>query len=84
MTECLLNPSHSRDLMLELMFECYDVPSVVFVPDCLAAFAFNRSAKRCSSDSVIVCSGHAATHVVPIIDNEAHLTYAQRLKIGGA
>lgn len=83
MTECVLNPVHSRKAMMELLFESYGVPSVVFIPDCLAAFDYNRNVGNCASSTVIVSSGHSATHIVPVVDNQAHLQYAQRSKMCG-
>lgn len=83
LTECLLNPTYSRNTMLELLFEAYEIPQVVFVPDCLAAFWFNQSSSNCSGDGMVLASGHSATHVVPIVDGKALLFHAQRSKICG-
>ena len=83
MTECLGNPSMSRKTMLELLFEGYGVKRVTLVPDCFGAFYHNRQTGRCGSSVVAVCSGHSATHVVPFVQDKAHVQHAQRSRICG-
>ena len=83
MTECLLNPVYCRETMTQLLFEGYGISHVAFVPDGLAAFHCNQHIGLCASNAVLVHSGHSATHVVPIVDGQAHLLYAQRSRICG-
>lgn len=82
-TECCLNPAHSRATMAELLFEAYGVPAVQFAPDAICAYAFNFKEKSCFETGLLVGSGHSATHIVPIVDRKPLFSYARRLKASG-
>ncbi|OXU27942.1 hypothetical protein TSAR_010339 [Trichomalopsis sarcophagae] len=79
LTETFLNPNYSRNLMAELLFECYNIPSVAYGVDCLFSYQHNN----CSSDGLIVSIGYQATHIIPILDGKADVMNAKRINLGG-
>ncbi|CAG8744053.1 1970_t:CDS:10, partial [Acaulospora morrowiae] len=80
MTEPICNPSHSRKLMSELLFECYRVPSVCYGIDAL----FSYHANGLSLDGgIIISSGHTTTHVIPVVDGRGVLEQTKRISYGG-
>jgi actin-related protein 5 len=90
MTEALCNPNHCRGLMSELLFECYQVPSVCYGVDALFSYHYNVSTGHVPSPrqgpisaAVLVSSGWQATHIVPLIDGRAVMDHAFRLDVGG-
>ncbi|CAG8761862.1 26539_t:CDS:10, partial [Dentiscutata erythropus] len=80
MTEPVCNPSHSRKLMSELLFECYRVPSVCYGIDALMSFHCNGL----SSDEggIVISSGHTTTHVIPVFGRSV-LGQTKRISYGG-
>ncbi|XP_017768856.1 PREDICTED: actin-related protein 5 [Nicrophorus vespilloides] len=81
MTEPYLNPNSSRQLMSELLFECYNVPSICYGIDSL--FAYNFSQSEPSNDALIISMGYHTIHVIPIIDNETNFENTRRINTGG-
>ncbi|XP_014235354.1 actin-related protein 5 [Trichogramma pretiosum] len=79
LTECLLNLNYCRNLMAELLFECYNVPSVAYGVDFLFAYQHNN----CPPDGLIVSIGHQCTHIVPILDGKADIANSKRINLGG-
>lgn len=66
--------------MSELLFECYQVPSVFYGIDSLFSFNFNDSIK---STALIISIGYSATHVVPFIDGRHVTEKMRRINVGG-
>ncbi|XP_055917428.1 actin-related protein 5 [Eupeodes corollae] len=79
MTEPLGNPNYCRQLMSELLFECYDVPSVCFSIDSMNSFKKNKR----GPNGLILSFGYHTTHVIPVLDNKLISTKARRINIGG-
>ncbi|XP_072753386.1 actin-related protein 5 [Anoplolepis gracilipes] len=79
LTEAFLNPNYSRNLMAELLFECYNVPSIAYGIDCLFSYQHNN----CPPDGLIVSIGYHTTHIIPILDGKADATNARRINVGG-
>ncbi|XP_015186503.1 PREDICTED: actin-related protein 5 [Polistes dominula] len=79
LTEAFLNPNYSRNLMAELLFECYNVPSIAYGVDCLLSYQHNN----CPSDGLIVSIGYHTTHIIPVLDGKADPVNARRINIGG-
>ncbi|XP_043274906.1 actin-related protein 5 [Venturia canescens] len=79
LTEAFLNPNYSRNLMAELLFECYNVPSIAYGVDCLFSYQHNN----CPPDGLIVSLGYHTTHVIPILDGKADACNARRINVGG-
>lgn len=66
--------------MSELLFECYQVPSVCFAVDSLFSFSFNDSQK---GTGLIVSIGYTTTHVIPYIDGRHIPDKIRRINVGG-
>lgn len=85
LTEALANPNYSRQLMSELLFECYAVPKVAYGVDALFGFEHSRSAVNSSGQSagLILSFGYHTTHVIPVLNGRAVHGRARRLNLGG-
>lgn len=67
--------------MSELLFECYNIPSVCYGIDSL--FAYNFAKTKQQSDALIVSFGYHTIHVIPVLNNRAIFANTRRLNIGG-
>lgn len=65
--------------MTELLFECYDVPSICYAIDSLCSYKRNNIPK----DSLIVSFGYHSVHVIPVLNNKVIYTKVRRLNLGG-
>ncbi|GAA5859405.1 hypothetical protein JCM1840_004599 [Sporobolomyces johnsonii] len=83
MTETLCNPSYSRSLMTELLFESYGAPSVAYGIDSLFSF-YNNSPNPATADGLVISSSTANTHVIPVLNGRGILTSAKKLAWGGS
>eukprot|EP01117_Protostelium_nocturnum_P011195 TRINITY_DN4064_c0_g2_i1.p1 TRINITY_DN4064_c0_g2~~TRINITY_DN4064_c0_g2_i1.p1 ORF type:complete len:484 (+),score=148.39 TRINITY_DN4064_c0_g2_i1:112-1563(+) len=90
MTEPLCNPNWCRKNMSEILFECYQSPSVAYGIDGLFSFYANRIANfqnQISSfgnqNGLIINSGFSSTTVIPIIDNCPMASESKRIGLGG-
>jgi len=45
-TECFANPDFCRSKLLEQLFECYQVPSVVLGVDALFSYQYNNNSLK--------------------------------------
>ncbi|XP_012282152.1 actin-related protein 5 [Orussus abietinus] len=79
LTEAFLNPNYSRNLMAELLFECYEIPSIAYGVDCLFSYHHNN----CPSDGLIIGFGYHTTHIIPILDGKPDPANSRRINIGG-
>lgn len=79
LTEAFLNPNYSRNLMAELLFECYNIPSITYGVDCLFSYHHNN----CPSDGLIVSIGYHTTHIIPILDGKVYAVNSRRINVGG-
>ncbi|KAF3427356.1 hypothetical protein E2986_04056 [Frieseomelitta varia] len=79
LTEAFLNPNYSRNLMAELLFECYNVPAIAYGVDCLFSYQHNN----CPPDGLIISIGYHTTHIIPILDGKADPVNSRRINIGG-
>ncbi|KAK3866878.1 hypothetical protein Pcinc_027620 [Petrolisthes cinctipes] len=80
MTEAFCNPNYSRQLMSELLFECYGVESVSYCVDGLLSYHRNNPNTQ---DGLLINVGHYTTHVVPILDGIADPANSRRTRMGG-
>ncbi|UZJ54615.1 hypothetical protein CBS101457_003935 [Exobasidium rhododendri] len=78
MTETLCNPTHSRTLMNELMFETYQVPSICYGLDSLFSAYQNGI-----SDGLVISSGRNSTTLLPMLDGKGMVDFSKRLNWGG-
>ncbi|KAL2001026.1 hypothetical protein VTN02DRAFT_2339 [Thermoascus thermophilus] len=79
LTEPIANLAYPRRMMNEILFECYNAPSVAYGIDALFAYRYNGG-----TDGLIVSSAHNSTHVVPVLNSRALLSHSSRLNWGGA
>ncbi|XP_077986971.1 actin-related protein 5-like [Glandiceps talaboti] len=82
MTEPVGNPNYCRQLMSELLFECYHVPKVAYGIDSLFSFHHNMPQTDCSH-AIVLSSGYQATHVMPIVNGRLDATNCRRVNLGG-
>ena len=80
LTETPCSPNYSRDLLMELAFEAYAVPSVNLGVDAVFSLMKNCGPK---STAMVVSYGHQATHVIPCVRGELLTQYMKRINIGG-
>nr|XP_022915377.1 actin-related protein 5 [Onthophagus taurus] len=80
-TEAFLNPNSQRQLMSELLFECYDVPGIVYGVDAL--YAYQCSQKPQKENALIINMGYHTIHVIPILNNTTIFEHTRRINTGG-
>lgn len=66
--------------MSELLFECYQVPSVCYGVDSLFSFSHNDNQ---NGTSLIISIGFNATHVIPFLDGKQIAEKTRRINVGG-
>ncbi|KAF9580555.1 Nuclear actin-protein involved in chromatin remodeling, partial [Lunasporangiospora selenospora] len=81
MTEPVCVPLYNRNLMSELLFESYQVPSVTYGIDSL--FSLYANGPERSKDGIVVSAGHHFSHVIPVSGGKVHLEHAKRISYGG-
>lgn len=65
--------------MSELLFECYDIPSVSYGIDSLFSFYHNKIGEN----GLIISFGYYTTHVIPVLRRCIQTDNIRRLNIGG-
>lgn len=73
MTEAVCNPSLSRQFLNELLFECYQVPSVSLGIDALFSLQQNFDSETLPT-SLVVRLGYQATHIIPVLGKNSFKT----------
>ncbi|ERL95187.1 actin-related protein 5 isoform X1 [Dendroctonus ponderosae] len=79
-TEAVLNPNTSRQLMSELLFECYNVPGICYGIDSI--FGYHNYHKPMES-ALIVNLGYQCCHIIPVLNNQTNFENTRRLNTGG-
>lgn len=79
LTETVANLPYSRKCMTEIVFECYNAPSVAYGIDSLFSYRHNKG-----NTGLVVSSSYSATHVIPVYNSKAILSQAIRLNWGGS
>ncbi|XP_026865610.2 actin-related protein 5 isoform X2 [Electrophorus electricus] len=86
LTEAPCNPLHCRQMMSELLFECYGVPQVAYGIDSL--FSFYYSNTQCGlkppHTGLVVSSGYHCSHVLPFINGRLDAVNCKRVNVGGS
>eukprot|EP00049_Salpingoeca_infusionum_P012587 m.231177 g.231177 ORF g.231177 m.231177 type:complete len:731 (-) comp15216_c0_seq1:2435-4627(-) len=82
MTEPVCNPNFSRQRMNELLFECYQVPSVAYGVDALFSHFYNHP-DAATRTSLVISSGHHATYALPVINGRMDAQHARRVGAAG-
>ncbi|KAJ4300394.1 Nuclear actin-protein involved in chromatin remodeling [Collariella sp. IMI 366227] len=78
MTEAVANLPYSRKTMSEVIFECYNAPSLVYGIDSLFSYRHNKG-----KTGLVVSSSYSSTHLIPVYNQKAMLSQAIRLNWGG-
>lgn len=78
-TEPVANLGHSRKMLNEMMFECYQAPSITMGVDSLFSYRYNKG-----NSGMIVSSSHTSTHIIPVIDQKPIFQSCARLNWGGS
>lgn len=65
--------------MSELLFECYDVPSVSYGIDSLFGFQHNQV----GGSGLVISFGYNTIHVIPILDGKVMTDKTRRINLGG-
>ncbi|KAL2159918.1 hypothetical protein VTH06DRAFT_2051 [Thermothelomyces fergusii] len=78
MTEAVANLPYSRKTMSEMLFECYNAPSVVYGIDSLFSYRHNQG-----KTGLVISSSYSATHVIPVYNQKPMLNQTIRLNWGG-
>ncbi|XP_010292450.1 PREDICTED: actin-related protein 5, partial [Phaethon lepturus] len=82
LTEAVCNPLYSRQMMSELLFECYQVPKVSYGVDSLYSFYHNRR-QNWPCSGLIISSGYQCTHVLPVLEGRLDAKNCKRINLGG-
>ncbi|KAH9503315.1 Nuclear actin-protein involved in chromatin remodeling [Bulinus truncatus] len=82
LTEAVCNPNYTRQLMSELLFECYHVPQVAYGVDSLFSLYYNHPSPE-SADALVVDCGYQATHILPVVGGKIYPEQCRRINIGG-
>ncbi|KAK2116974.1 Actin- protein 5 [Saguinus oedipus] len=83
LTEAVCNPLYSRQMMSELLFECYRIPKVAYGIDSLFSFYHNKPRKSMCS-GLIISSGYQCTHILPILEGRLDAKNCKRINLGGS
>ncbi|XP_048586929.1 actin-related protein 5 [Nematostella vectensis] len=82
MTEPVCNPNYCRQLMSELLFECYHVPSVAYGIDSLFSL-YNNTPNPGRTSALVVSSGFNVSHVLPVLNGRLDARNCKRINLGG-
>ncbi|XP_076859117.1 actin-related protein 5 [Brachyhypopomus gauderio] len=86
LTEAPCNPLHCRQMMSELLFECYGVPQVSYGIDSLFSFYYNNTqwGLEPPHTGLVVSSGYHCSHVLPFINGRLDAVNCKRVNVGGS
>lgn len=80
-TEPACNPNYSRQMMSELLFECYNVPQVAYGVDSLFSF-YGYNTKPKGLYGIVASLGYNTTHILPIVRSKFDARHAKRINVG--
>eukprot|EP00160_Parvularia_atlantis_P005201 Unigene14440_Nuclearia_a/m.43538 Unigene14440_Nuclearia_a/g.43538 ORF Unigene14440_Nuclearia_a/g.43538 Unigene14440_Nuclearia_a/m.43538 type:complete len:742 (+) Unigene14440_Nuclearia_a:21-2246(+) len=89
MTEAVCNPNHCREGVSELLFECYNVPSVAYTLDAVCSYYHAQEHPRQQrgielTPGLIVSASHRSTHVIPVAHPQhSDAANTKRINLGG-
>ncbi|XP_053571401.1 actin-related protein 5 [Bombina bombina] len=81
-TESPCTPLHVRQMVSELLFECYRVPKVSFGIDGLYSFYYNKK-DQFKATGLIISSGYHCTHILPMLNGRLDAKNCKRINLGG-
>lgn len=65
--------------MSEIIFECYQAPSLAYGIDSLFSYNYNGG-----KTGLVVSSSHSSTHLIPVLNHKPLLSQATRINWGGS
>ncbi|CAD8146695.1 unnamed protein product [Paramecium octaurelia] len=83
LTECFATTDLARMIVLEQMFECYQVPNVMLGVDALFSVFQDDLEAYLKQTQLIVHLGDQTVHVVPIVNGQVIYSNIKRLNLGG-
>ncbi|KAM4610414.1 actin-related protein 5 [Polymixia lowei] len=86
LTEASCNPLHCRQMMSELLFECYRVPYVSYGVDGLYSFYYNNAQRTVQTPhtGIVLSSGYHCSHILPVINGRLDAVNSKRVNVGGS
>ncbi|XP_075993173.1 actin-related protein 5 [Genypterus blacodes] len=86
LTEAPCNPLHCRQMMSELLFECYGVPHVSYGVDGMYSFYHNAAQRniRPPHTGIVLSSGYHCSHILPVIDGRLDAVNCKRVNVAGS
>ncbi|XP_037540235.1 actin-related protein 5 isoform X2 [Nematolebias whitei] len=86
MTEAPCNPLHCRQMMSELLFECYRVPFVSYGVDGLYSFYHNNIQRSLQPPhtGIVLSSGYHCSHILPVINGRLDALNCKRVNVAGS
>ncbi|XP_030277726.1 actin-related protein 5 [Sparus aurata] len=86
LTEAPCNPLHCRQMMSELLFECYGVPYVSYGLDSLYSFYHNNSQRNLQPPhtGIVLSSGYHCSHILPVINGRLDAVNCKRVNVAGS
>ncbi|KAF7652498.1 hypothetical protein LDENG_00096090 [Lucifuga dentata] len=86
LTEAPCNPLHCRQMMSELLFECYGVPHMSYGIDGLYSFYYNNSQRNLQAPhtGIILSSGYHCSHILPVINGRLDAVNCKRVNVAGS
>ncbi|CAG2116042.1 unnamed protein product [Medioppia subpectinata] len=80
LNEAFCVPLWTRTNTQELLFECYDIPSLLLGVDSLFSLYHNLPD---ISNCLVICLGHYTCHIIPVIDGTVASEHSTRINLGG-
>eukprot|EP00064_Thunnus_orientalis_P019559 superscaffoldBa00004946_g19682 len=86
LTEAPCNPLHCRQMMSELLFECYQVPHVSYGVDGLYSFYHNNTQRNLQPPhtGIVLSSGYHCSHILPVINGRLDAVNCKRVNVAGS
>ncbi|CAJ1085582.1 actin-related protein 5 isoform X2 [Xyrichtys novacula] len=86
LTEAPCNPLHCRQMMSELLFECYSVPYVSYGMDSLYSFYHNNIQRNLQPPhtGIVLSSGYHCSHILPVINGRFDAGNCKRVNVAGS
>ncbi|XP_026222598.1 actin-related protein 5 [Anabas testudineus] len=84
LTEAPCNPLHCRQMMSELLFECYHIPYVSYGVDGLYSFYHNNRNIQPPHTGIVLSSGYQCSHILPVINGRLDAVNCKRVNVAGS
>ncbi|KAG7519643.1 hypothetical protein JOB18_012483 [Solea senegalensis] len=86
LTEAPCNPLHCRQMMSELLFECYRVPYVSYGVDGLYSFYHGNNQRNIHPPhtGIVLSSGYHCSHILPVINGRLDAGNCKRVNVAGS